>query len=413
VISFEEAQAFVLDSLVALAPVTLTLEDALGCVVAEELIARESVPGFTNSSMDGFALRASDTVSGSVRLRVIGSVLAGDATSPRIVAGETMRIMTGAPLPEGADCVCMIEEASTEPDEHTVLIERTFAPGEYVRHPGEDVEIGQVLFSPGQELGAPGVGVLASQGFSSVLVNRRPRVGVLSTGNELSRSLETLGSGEIRDVNRPLLLTLLHESGFEPVDLGIVRDDLAEITQRLRDGVRDCDAVISTGGVSVGDVDRVKLVIGELGGESARWMQVAIRPGKPFAYGVVGEERTPVFGLPGNPVSTRVSFELFVRPALRLLAGHHQLTRPTFNVVLDEDHPRVPDGKLHLVHALARVHNDGRVHVERTIRHGSHLLNAIVEANAILMLPESGGLLAGDVVSAIILDVDQLCATSS
>jgi molybdenum cofactor synthesis domain-containing protein len=412
VIAFEEAQAFVLDTLAVLTPDTLTLEDALGCVMAEELMARESVPGFINSSMDGFALRASDTVSGSVRLRVIGSVLAGDATSPRIAAGEAMRIMTGAPLPEGADCVCMIEEAIVEPADDTVRIERTFAPGEFLRHPGEDIEIGQVLFSPGQELGAPGVGVLASQGFSSVLVHRRPRVGVLSTGNELSRSQGSLRGGEIRDTNRPLLLALLHESGFEPVDLGIVRDDLGDITQRLRNGVRDCDAVISTGGVSVGDVDHVKLVIGELGGESARWMQVAIRPGKPFAYGVVGEERTPVFGLPGNPVSTRVSFELFVRPALRLLAGHHQLTRPQFDVVLDDDLPRVPDGKLHLIHAVARVHGDGRVHVVRTIRHGSHLLSAIVEANAILMLSDGVGLSAGDVVRAMILDVDRLCAAS-
>ena len=412
-ISFREAQDFVLDSLNVLAPERLALGDVLGCVMAEELTAREAVPGFTNSSMDGFALRAQDLSTGSTQLKVIGSIYAGDASSSHLVAGQAMRIMTGAPLPDGADCVCMIEQVSVDPTGQTVTINKVMTAGENVRYPGEDIKIGQVLVSPGDEMDSLRLAVLASQGFTSVLANRRLRVGVLSTGNELVRSDRSLTSGEIRDVNGPLLMSLLDESGFTGVDLGVSIDSHEEITRRLSEGVRDCDAVISTGGVSVGDVDHVKLVIGELGGERARTMRVAIKPAKPFAFATVGERRTPIFGLPGNPVSTRVSFELFVRPALRRLSGHRRIERLTLDAILDLPLPRDDDGKLHFVHVVARVHSDGLVHVERAIRHGSHLLNALVGANAIAMLPDGTNPLRGDVLRVIILDADQLVTESS
>lgn len=412
-ITFREAQDFVLDSLTPLTPETLALGEAHGCVVAEELTAREAVPGFTNSSMDGFALRAQDTSAGSTRLKVIGSIYAGEGPSSRLNAGEAMRIMTGAPVPDGADCVCMIEQVTVDPTGQEVTINRTMTEGENVRQPGEDIKVGQVLVSPGDELGAVRLAVLASQGFATISAIRRLRVGVLSTGNELVRSDRPLTGGEIRDVNGMLLMSLLEESGFTAVDLGIAIDDREEITRRLRDGVRDCDAVVSTGGVSMGDVDHVKLVIGELGAERARTMRVAIKPAKPFAFATVGERRTPIFGLPGNPVSTRVSFELFVRPALRRLSGHRRIDRLTLDAILDLPLPRDDDGKLHLVHVVARVHGDGFVHVERAIRHGSHLLNALVGANAIAMLPEGASLLPGDVVRVIILDADELVAESS
>jgi molybdopterin molybdotransferase len=412
-ISFREAQDFVLDSLNVLAPERLALGDVLGCVMAEELTAREAVPGFTNSSMDGFALRAQDLSTGSTQLKVIGSIYAGDASSSHLVAGQAMRIMTGAPLPDGADCVCMIEQVSVDPTGQTVTINKVMTAGENVRYPGEDIKIGQVLVSPGDEMDSLRLAVLASQGFTSVLANRRVRVGVLSTGNELVRSDRSLTSGEIRDVNGPLLMSLLDESGFTGVDLGVSIDNHEEITRRLSEGVRDCDAVISTGGVSVGDVDHVKLVIGELGGEHARTMRVAIKPAKPFAFATVGERRTPIFGLPGNPVSTRVSFELFVRPALRRLSGHRRIERLTLDAILDLPLPRDDDGKLHFVHVVARIHSDGLVHVERAIRHGSHLLNALVGANAIAMLPDGTNPLRGDVLRVIILDADQLVTESS
>jgi molybdenum cofactor synthesis domain-containing protein len=356
--------------------------------------------------MDGFALRSSDTSSGSARLSVTDSVYAGDVSSLRLETGQAMRIMTGAPLPEGADCVCMIEEATV--DGHEVLISRAIASGEFLRHVGDDTAIGQVLVSPGQELNAPGIGVLAGQGFSSVVVHPRPRVGVLSTGNELAASTDPLQPGQIRDLNRPLLLALLRQSGFTPVDLGVAGDTREEITRTLRDGVEECDAVVSTGGVSVGDVDYVKTVIADMGGGDARSMQVAIKPAKPFAFGVIGPRRTPVFGLPGNPVSTRVGFELFVRPALRTLAGHRTTERLMLDAVLDEAIVRPLDGKLHLVHVEAKMRDDGRVHVEGTMRRGSHLLSAIVGANAIAFVPEGAASGVGDVVRVMILDADGL-----
>jgi molybdenum cofactor synthesis domain-containing protein len=413
VIALDEAKRFVLDALATPSPAMLALDDVLGCVAGDEVLARELVPGFSNSSMDGFALRSADTATGSATLRIVGAVYAGDANSAPVGSGEATRIMTGAPLPEGADCVCMKEEATLDSSGETVRIARTFSAGEFVRLPGEDVKIGQVIVVAGDELSPAKFGVLAGQGIASLWAYRRPRVGVLSTGNELARSLGPLGAGEIRDVNRPLLLALVKESGCVAVDLGIVRDDYASIKQRLSDGANDCDAVVSTGGVSVGDLDHVKTVIGELGGESARSMQVAIKPGKPFAFGVVGARRVPVFGLPGNPVSTRVSFELFVRPSLRLLAGHRVVERPTLLMVLDTALPRTKDGKVHLVHVVARVHDDGVVHVERAIRHGSHLLSAIADANALAIVPEGDGLAAGEVVRAMILSADQLSTTST
>lgn len=411
-ISLDKARQFVLQSLVALAPVELSLEDALGCVVATDVVARELVPGFSNSSMDGFALRSQDTTSGSTRLVVTDAVMAGDVSALRLHPGEAMRIMTGAPLPDGADCVCMIEEVSLEDDGHRVIISRVIQSGECVRLPGDDVKVGQLLLSPGDELTAPALAIVAGQGFASVSVHPRPRVGVLSTGNELARSNEALGPGQIRDLNRPLLLALLRQSGFTPVDLGVAADTHEEIARLLSDGVASCDAVVSTGGVSVGDVDHVKNVIGELGGGQARSMQVAIKPAKPFAFGVVGARRTPVFGLPGNPVSTRVGFELFVRPALRTLGGHRSIERFTTNAVLDVAMTRQSDDKLHLVHVHARIHDDGLVHVESAARQGSHLLNAVARANAIALVPEGAATGVGEVLRVMILDADQLSAVT-
>jgi len=357
--------------------------------------------------MDGFAVRSLDTEGGSVRLRVTDAIFAGDAARARVGEGEAVRIMTGAPVPEGADSVTMREEATVDADGSTVLIHRAARPGEFVRMVGEDVTVGQTLLEPGDQIGPALIGVLASQGVTSVLAHPRPRVGVLSTGNELSNDSGALAAGKIRDSNRPALIASLHQSGFAPVDLGIVGDTAEEITAAFRHGVHECDAIISTGGVSVGDADFVKSVLAELCGETASSMQVAIRPGKPFAFGVA-PSGTPFFGLAGNPVSTLVGFELFVRPALRLLAGFKELDRLTINVVLDCPMPRRRDGKLHLVHVVARVHDDGRVHVEHVARQASHLLSAIAECNAVALVPDGDGLDVGGTVPAMVLDATQL-----
>ena len=407
-ISFDEARRFVLRDIEPLAPRDLELAYAQGCVAAEEVTAREPSPRFDNSSMDGFALRAIDTLGGSSRLRVTSSIFAGDSPSSPLGEGEAARIMTGAPVPAGADSVCLREATVLDADGGTVVIEREVKVGEAIRRVGDDVAVGKVLVTPGDELGPALLGVLASQGYSTVKVHARPLVGVLSTGNELSVSTGTLALGMIRDANRPSLLASLRASGFEAVDLGIVGDSSAAITEALERGAASCDAIISTGGVSVGDADFVKSVLLELCGERARSMQVAMKPGKPFAFGVTQDTGVPIFGLAGNPVSTIVGFEAFVRPALRRLGGHRVLDRLTIEMVLDCALPRERDGRLHLAHAVARVHSDGVVHVESVARQASHLLHAVARANALLFVPDGEGADIGDVIRGMVLDADQL-----
>jgi molybdopterin molybdotransferase len=413
VIPLGEAQRFVLNDLDALAPVRMSLADALGCVAAEGLLASEPVPGFINSAMDGYALRAADTSTGTARLRVVNSVMAGDGSRQRLDAGEAMRIMTGAPLPDGADCVCKIEEVEVALGGALVHLGRVIGEGENVRHTGEDVAVGQTLVERGSQILPAHLGVLASQGITSVLAHRRPRVGVLSTGDELVDRPGPLPLGSIRDTNRPMLMAVARHSGFDPIDLGFVGDDFNLISDRLADAVAGCDAVITTGGVSVGDADHVKLVLAALSEGRARSLRVAIKPGKPFAFGRVGTVGVPVFGLPGNPVSALVSFELFVRPALRRLAGHQNLWRPTAAAVLDQPLPRRRDGKLHFVHVVTEFRPDGRLHVTRAATQGPHLLHSTVGSNAIAVLPDGDGLAVDDEVEVMIVDLDRRTSDGS
>jgi len=409
-IEVAEAQSFVHQWLTRLSPVEAPLADALGCVASESVDAREAVPGFDNSAMDGYAVRSSDTTDGAVRLSVPEAVLAGDVASAALAPGEAMRIMTGAPLPVGADAVCMIEEATVDADGAHVVVPRPMGRGENVRRAGDDVVVGDRLVDAGVVIGAGLVGVLAGQGLALVSVYARPRVGVLSTGHELATDAGALRPGQIRDSNRPMLLALLRRSGFEPVDLGTVEDDAREIEGRFREGAATCDAVVSTGGVSVGDADHVKHVLTALCGERSRTMRVAVRPGKPFAFGVTRDEGVPLFGLAGNPVSTMVGYELFVRPALRRRAGFTDVERPRVTAVLDVPLERQKDGKLQIVFATAGVHHDGRVHVTSVARAGSHLLNAVASANACVPVPDGPGFAAGEVVPVMVLDADALFA---
>jgi molybdenum cofactor synthesis domain-containing protein len=413
VIPLYEARDFVRRDLRALEPVERPIEEALGLVLAERIVARERVPGFANSAMDGYAMRSRDTSATETRLRVTGSVMAGDVASTPLGVGEAMRVMTGAPIPGGSDCVCMIEEVTLDHDGHEVSIHRTMAARENVRYPGEDIEVGQVLTGSGTELGIVELGVLASQGYATVKVYPRARVGVLSTGNELATSLGPLAEGRIRDLNRPMLLASLRRSGFDAIDLGIIPDDESLITQTFEKAIVEFDAVVSTGGVSVGDVDHVKSAIVKLSGDRARSMKVAIKPGKPMTFGIAGERSTPIFGLPGNPVSTLVGFELFVRPSLRLLGGHPLLERPILDSVLDTALPRRRDGKLHLMHVLVEVGVDGRPHVTKVMRQGSHLVSAIAGANAIAMVPDGEGLDRGQNVQTMMLDFDRFTSAAA
>lgn len=401
-IPLSEARRFVLSGLVASQPVRLALDAALGCVAAAPVIAAGSVPVFANSQMDGYALRAGDCADGA-RLHVVDSVVAGQVAKRPVGSGEAVRIMTGASLPEGADAVLMVEQTATEDEGSVVVVRGSVRPGDYVRRAGEDIEAGEVAIEAGTVLGPAHLGVLASLGEATVLVHPAPRVGVMSTGDELADAGGRLRPGAVRDSNRPALLALVRSSGFEATDLGIVVDEPGRIADAVRRAATRCDALITSGGVSVGDRDYIKVVLDELAAGAMRWMQVAIKPAKPFAFGALAATGTPVFALPGNPVSAVVSFELFVRPALRKMAGHRELDRPAVDALAEEDLPRVADGKLHLVRVVATLGPDGRVHVRSSGGQASHLLKSMAMANALALLPDGVGVAAGEQVRVMLL----------
>jgi molybdenum cofactor synthesis domain-containing protein len=387
------------------------VSDASGHVLAETIQAAEAVPSFANSSMDGYAVRAADTAHPPARLRVVTTVLAGDSAQTFVSAGESARIMTGAPLPPGADAVCMVERTRVESDGSIVIVEESVQPGTFVRKAGSDIQAGDEVFSPGTHLSPAHVGVLSSIGVEQLFAHPSPTVGVLSTGDELVTSAGTLAPGKIRDANRPALLAQLHADGFGTVDLGLVGDDEAALTALLEEAGSRCDAIVSSGGVSVGDRDLMKAVLKDLSGPTMRSMQIAIKPAKPFAFGMLKETGTPVFGLAGNPVSALVAYELFVRPALRSMAGCTVLDRPRLAAVADVDLPRSRDGKLHLVRVTVRTGIDGVLGVRSAGGQDSHMLRVMAQANALALLPDGEGVRAGDRVEILLLDADGVPAS--
>jgi molybdenum cofactor synthesis domain-containing protein len=393
--------------------VRAALADALGAVVASPVIAGEAVPPFANTAMDGFAVRAAETAGATAdapkALRIVGTVRAGmSGVDTPVGPGEAARIMTGAPMPPGADAVVMVERTRVGVDDAVVDVLAEVAVGLHVRPVGDDVRVGDLVVSTGTVLTAGHLGLLATVGVIEVDIVRRPVVGVLSTGDELVEGGRSLEPGQIRDSNRLALRSLLAVSGFEVVDLGLVADDEAAITEALRDGVLRCDALVTSGGVSMGDFDYVKVVLDRIG--DMRWMQIAIRPAKPLAFGTVtrpGGVGVPVFGLPGNPVSSMVSFELFCRPGLRQMAGRvgDNRFRPMVSAIADEPLPRRADGKIHF--ARVRAHHDpvdGRYHVPSAGAQGSHQLTAMAGADGLAELPDGAGVEAGGEVVVHLLD---------
>jgi molybdenum cofactor synthesis domain-containing protein len=341
-------------------------------------------------------------------LRVIGEVAAGAVAQMDVAPGTAIRIMTGAPIPEGCDAVVMVEDTERVGDDK-VLVKRVVDHGASIRHVGSDVAVGSTVFTAGTVVNPMVEGVLASINAQSVSVYPRVRVGVLSTGDELVDDGSPLQPGQIRESNRTMLLRIVNESGAEAVDLGIIRDDETVLEQALRDAVNvmKCDALVTSGGVSMGDYDVVKAVLGRIA--KMNWFQIAMKPAKPFAFGTLTNEQgveVPIFGLPGNPVSSLMSFELIARPALRQMMGRSEIYRPRVVAILDESVTRRPDGKIHFDRVHASWGTDGRVHVRRTGEQGSHQLASTSAANAIMAVPDGEGLKAGDDVTVTFLGPD-------
>jgi len=396
----EETRAAILAAVPRLPVVAAPLADVVGLVLASDVVTDEPVPPFANTAMDGYALRAADTQGASadapVRLAVVDDLAAGRAPDVAVGPGEAIRIMTGAPMPEGADAIVMVERTARDGDDG-VFVQAEAAVGDHIRLAGGDLEAGQIVFRAGTVLGPAHVGVLASVGAAEVDVYRRIRVGVLSTGDELVEH-GALAPGQIRDSNRPMLVALARGAGADVVDLGLARDDEALIVSVLEDAFARCDAVLTSGGVSMGDYDYVKAALDRFG--ALEWRQVAIKPAKPLAFGVV--RGVPVFGLPGNPVSSLVSFELFARPALRSMMGYADGRRPEVLARAGHAFARRPDGKVHLDRVRVRWDGDGYV-VESTGKQESNVLSATAAADGLALVPDGDGLAEGDLVPVILL----------
>ena len=321
-----EAQDYVLERVSQLPEETVDITSAREQVTAEAVISGELVPPFDNTAVDGYAVKAADTDGASesyeVTLEVIGTIPAGTQPDFRIENGQSAKIMTGAPLPEGADSIVMVEWTREGETKDLVRLNRSAKKGDHIRRSGEDLCPGDQVIGKGTALTPAHIGLLAGLGIYQVKTVQRPTVGVFSTGDELVEGNEPLLPGQIRDSNRFSLVALLESDGFETVDLGLIPDNEEAIETTVREGVAKCDALVTTGGVSMGDYDYVKVVLNKMG--DMRWMQIAIKPAKPFAFGVV--QGVPIFGLPGNPVSSMVSYLLLAKPAP---VSYTHLTLPT------------------------------------------------------------------------------------
>lgn len=399
-INIKEALERVLAEAKPLAPEEKPLPEILGQALAEDVFAPHDIPPFDNSAMDGFAVRAADTAGASaavpVSLALRETIPAGHDPSEVVGPGEAAKIMTGAPLPAGADSVVEVEVTREEDGRVFILKEFTF--GTNVRRHGEDVVRGQQVLSAGDVAGPAEIGFLASLGFSRVSVHRRPRVAVISTGSELVEPGQPLSPGKIRNSNGYSLEAQCRQLGLEPERLGIAPDEY-EATRRLMEQGLGYDVLITSGGVSVGEYDFVKDVQEDLGVERRLW-QVAMKPGKPLAFGVRGD--TLVFGVPGNPVAAMVSFELFVRPALLRLMGYRRVKRPVFRAVLQEP-VKNRAGRVQVVRVRAWW-EDGRWLASSTGPQGSGILRSMVLANGLVFVPaEATSLPAGAEVDLVLL----------
>jgi len=400
-LDIEQALNNILESILPLGAESVDIAEAGGRILAEEIRADSDVPFSDNSAMDGYAVRAEDIRGASddnpARLTVLEDVPAGTVPTKTIVPGTASRIMTGAPLPEGADAVLMVEHSKKLDGE--MLASASIEPGANIRRAGEDIKKGSLLFNAGRRLSAADVGIVASAGIARPLVMRRPVVGVISTGDEVVEPSAPAGRGKVRNSNSYTLIALCREAGAEPKYLGIVADSRPALEAAFSSAAESCDVIITTGGVSVGDFDLVKAVLGDLG--KINFWKINMKPGKPLAFGTLGGK--PLFGLPGNPVSTMVAFEMFVRPSLLKMMGAREILRPRLQAklacVIIEKPSRVK-----IIRGVASRKKTG-VTVTTTGEQGSGILMSMSLANCFIVMPDGvGKLKKGDIADIIPLD---------
>jgi molybdopterin molybdotransferase len=393
--SVDEHLSAVLEPVRPLAELALTLLDAHGCVLAEDIVATHPLPGFDNSAMDGYAVRLDDVAGAGpdspVELPVAADIAAGHQGLAVVRPGRAARIMTGAPLPEGAEAVVPVEDTSAHDvvgqftdRVQMVRIHKAPAAGQHIRRAGEDVKAGETVLKAGAFLGAAQIGLLAAVGRDQVRVRPRPRVVIISTGSELVDVGEELRPGQIHDSNSYALTAAAREAGAIAYRVGIVGDDPGELLARIEDQLIRADLVVTSGGVSAGAYDTVKEVLSKLG--TVTFTKVAMQPGMPQGFGTIGPDATPIFTLPGNPVSAFVSFEVFVRPVLRRMLGAEPLYRPMVRARINQT-LRFNPGRRKFLRAQLTV-EDGSYVVNLVGEQGSHLVADLALANALVVIPE-------------------------
>jgi gephyrin len=394
-IPIDQALERILAHVEPLNTVSVRFDAALGRVLAEDVYAPENMPPFAASAKDGFAVVSTDTLR---ERRLIGEQMAGTADGPRVEPGTVVRITTGAPIPPGADAVVMVERTE-ERDGHVIIHQEDVRAGADIRPAGQDIQRGQLVLAAGTPLGPPEIGLLATVGQTEVGIYPAPNVAVISTGDELVEPDGTPGPGQIRDSNRYTLAAAVVEAGATPIVIGLGRDVESRLEDMIREALATGDAVITSGGVSMGDKDLVKPILERLG--TVHFGRVYTKPGKPVTFATV--EGRPVFAMPGFPVSSLVSFEVFVRPALRRMQGYceRDLFRPERQVILEHD----------VQHSAARtewqravvVYRAGEFYARTTGFQGSGRLLSMVGANALLRLPYGeGDFTAGSRVAALV-----------
>jgi molybdopterin molybdotransferase len=393
--TFEDARATILAHAIVLGAEHVAVLEAVGRVLAEGVVAPWDMPRWDNSAMDGYAVRAADAVA-PAWLRIAGYIPAGSDPKEHVAAGTAARILTGAPVPAGADAVVPVEE--TEERDGNVLLTQPVRPGAHVRRKGEDIRAGETILRAGTVVGPAEVSLLASFGRLSVPVVRRARVAILSTGDELVEPGQALAPGKIHDSNALAVAAAVRQLGGEPIVLGIARDDRTSLRALLAEGLQ-ADALVTSAGVSMGDRDLVREVLADLSVRQVFW-KVDIKPGRPTAFAIRGD--TLVFSLPGNPVSTLLTFEQFVRPALLKMMGHQALLRPSVQAIFQEEFPRKP-GRVSFLRVRLERRN-GRFLAWTSGNQETGILKTMLKADGIAVIPADWGSVGvGDAVNVQML----------